>query len=302
MANITTPRAAQVAEEPIWRRLYLGRVIACATVVVMVPFALLRGRGALAATTGSTSQGEGVPVELVRGDAAPMPAGWDDEIVVSEWVRSGPLRVAHQKNSAERMAAASGFDAVEVDLRGETDDGGDYRLMHDVYHGYTLRQFLADCRRQGQVAVLDMKYDSVPEGAVDVVVEEGMIGQTIFQVPSGRVAETICERDGRAICWLLNGAGDEDGLREDDLKRYSSFIVGVNICGTVVGREGAESVISAAHSVIGRDGTPLDVCIFAYGDRTDVYGNDELYAALGVDCLMTDRCPERPQRSVMPVD
>lgn len=46
----------------------------------------------------------------------------------------------------------------------------------------------------------------------------------------------------------------------------------------------------------------LDICIFAYGTRPDVYGNDTLYARLGTDCLMTDICPEREECSLVPID
>lgn len=305
---------------PIWERLYIGRIVACVLILASIVYFLAHGIGAfavghsvrtdMAEEDASASQsvdvtdGTGMPMgeSLVPNSTTGISGDWDRELDVTEWAYAKPLRVAHQKNSAERVAAASDFDAIEVDLRGATDDGNDCRLLHDDYHGYTLRQFLHDCQRQNQIAVLDVKYDADVRSAVDIVTEEGMLAQTVFQVASGRVAKEICDRNGQALCWLLNGAGEESGLREDELRQYADCLVGVNICGSVVGSDRAESVISAAHAIAGRDGTPLDICIFAYGQRTDVYGNDDLYARLGVDALMTDVCPERSQRAIMEID
>lgn len=298
---------------PLWKRLYVGRIVACVLVVASVVFFVVQGTRASAVHEDAESSPS--QDKVISDDELSLPEGafsqldpteisgtWDEELNVSEWTYVKPLRVAHQKNSDDRMEAAAGFDAIEVDIRGATDDGDDYKLVHDNYHGYTLRQFLADCKKQHQIAVLDMKADADPEGATDVVTEEGMIGHTIFQVSSGSIAKTICKRNDKALCWLLNGAGSESDLREDELKEYAEYLVGVNICGSVVGTDRAEEIISAVHSITGRDETPLDICIFAYGTRTDVYGNDELYTKLGVDCLMTDVCPDREQRALMDID
>ena len=310
--DVTEPRPPYQAPLPIWKRLYMGRVIACAVAMAMIALfalhvtgVLSQGREATVPSTqdGMTADGTGMQAPLRSVGASSIMGSWDaDDLDIAEWAYVKPLRVAHQKNSAERVSEASAFDAIEVDLRGMTDDGNDFKLLHDVYHGYTLRQFLNDCKRSHQIAVLDMKYDADPAGAVTVVEDEGMIGQTVFQVASGRVAQAICSANGDASCWLLNGAGEETGLREDELRQYADYLTGVNICGSVVGSEHARDIIATAHSITGRDGTPLDICIFAYGTRTDVYGNDDLYTGLGVDCLMTDVCPERARRAITEID
>lgn len=262
-------------------------LLACMTVAKVVASALSIGEPASEATRKpETSVASDIPIALMGEvtDAA-IPMEWEPSEDLT------PKRVAHQKNSQERMDESGGFYGIEVDLRGSTGQD-DYKLYHDDYHGYTLRKFLSDCRERSQMAILDVKYDADPEGASDVVSEMGMLPDAIFQTASGEVAERICQRHPEARCWLLNGAGDESELRAGDLTEYAPYLEGVNICGTVVGEDQAKDMIDAVHAIKGHDEQPLSMCIFAYGARTDVYGNDDLYAELGVEYLMTDFCPE----------
>ncbi len=198
-------------------------------------------------------------------------------------------RAAHQKNSAERVAEARSFDAIEVDVR-ETDENGDIHLYHDYDHGYTLQMFLDDCRANGQTAILDMKSGCSFEDVVGCVKEKDMLSDTFFQVGKPDYAREIRGYDPAAQCWLLNGVGDEGYLRLDTLQENADCLAGVNVCGTVVDQGSAMACIEAVHAIRGTDG-PMDICIFAYGDINNVYGGDAVYEECGADLLMTDRYP-----------
>ena len=198
-------------------------------------------------------------------------------------------RLAHQKNSAERVADAYRFDGIEVDVR-ETGENGDIALYHDEYHGLTLQMFLESCKENGQLAILDMKSGSNYEDVVNCVTAMEMIPQTIFQVGKGVQAEEIRGYNGEARCWLLNGVGSEYYLRLQVLEDYAEYFEGLNVCGSVLWPELAEDCIAAVHEIEGTAG-PMTVCVFAYGAHDNVYNGDEIYEKYGADYLMTDLYP-----------
>lgn len=302
----------------LWGRIYISRLLAC--VLVLTPLAFIVAYGAVRESSGysgpnvassaqpasdpsGTNESQRHEIEVFSSEPqAGISGKWDGPLDVREWSYTKPIRVAHRKNSHERVVQAASFDAIEADLRGATKDGTDFKLFHDTDHGYTLRQFLADCKKQEQIAILDLKGDADPVGAVRIVSEEGMIGSTVFQVPLGRLAKDICDENENALCWFLNGGGQETSLKEDEIRQYAEYLVGVNVCGTVVGKTNATLAIPAVHAITGRYGDPLEICIFAYGTRTDVYGNDAMYTSLGVDCMMTDVCPTRAHRGLQEID
>lgn len=205
----------------------------------------------------------------------------------------GALRIAHRKNSRLKMADSAGFYGIEADLQGATADGQDYQMFHDTDHGYTLTQFLTECRERGQLAVLDVKDDTDLRGVVGVVQSLGMVGDVVFQVRQPAQAEEVCSYDARARCWLLNGGGDEGAIRWADLRAAAPWIEGMNVYGGLVEDGDIDGQVAGVHAITGRYGEPLTMCIFAYGDRSDVYGLDALYDSLGVDYLSTDRLPGR---------
>lgn len=276
-------------DRPIWQRVYLGRVIACLAVAVGLPLAMVFGQRATAGV------GEGPAGPPSNGEPAIVSA---DAVAFSDSVFStAPMRIAHQRDSAEGFADAAAFDAVEVDVRERVGDG-DFRLMANTDYGYTLSRFLDDCLASGQLAYLDVHYDSDPEGVARMVAERGMSGRTVIQVSSAPTARRVCEANPDALVFLLNGSGDEGAIRTDELHEYADSLIGVNMCGSLALADNAQSVISSIREITGRDGRPMRVSLFAYGRRADVYGCDDLYASLGVSLLMTDLCPERDGRVI----
>lgn len=231
-------------------------------------------------------------------------SGWSVAPVASDVVDDKPLlspssygvmfRATHRCNSLARVDESMGAWGVEVDVR-ESTDTGDVLIWHDEDHadfsGLYLKAFLSLCSARGQVAILDMSHGSDAAAVVAAVDAAGMFDHTRFQVSTIEEARELVDLDGRCLVWLLNGSGtDGETVRVDELCEGCDAIVGVNICGKVV----ADNVFEMSmliHGIPGRTGAPLEMCLFAYGNRSDVYGLDDVCAASGVDVLMTDFLP-----------
>lgn len=197
-------------------------------------------------------------------------------------------RVAHQKNSHEKVIEANKFDAIEVDLRYY--DNGDFHLYHNNDHDYTLNHFLEDCKNSGQIAMLDMKYQKNLDKLINLIYSKGMLDNTIFQCGTGKLAKRLCDINNNCHCWLLNGAGSEKSVRFEELTNYSSYLEGINIFGDLLSDDEIPNTINKIHNIKGHNGN-IQVCFFAYGKRSDVYHKDELLIFSGTDWLMTDICP-----------
>lgn len=200
------------------------------------------------------------------------------------------LRAVHRCNSDEVLERSEGAWAVEVDVRDAT-EGGDVEVWHDEESrsGLMLSKVLDTCRERGQVVILDTIHGCDMAAVVHMVAERGMFSQTRFQVMDVGDAYALRAIDGRCLVWLLNGTGGSgETLRLADVDELSDVICGVNVCGRLVGDSVSMDALAGLCGRSGCGGSPLEVCVFAYGDRSDVYGLDESLYGVGVSVLMTD--------------
>ena len=197
-----------------------------------------------------------------------------------------PLRVAHRRNSSERVSVAWRFAGIEVDVQGDV--GDDVKLFHDTDRGYRLREFLREMSLTGQVAVLDLKDAANVATVTRIVDEEGMTARCAFQTASTDVAREVrgCLPDARL--WLLASRGEsgvDDAIRT--LKKSELDFEVVNVPEDDFEGRNLKKTVSKLSKA---PQSGCDVCVYATERRGDVY-NDEGYGEAGATMLMTDVCP-----------